>query len=406
MLQLLIHRLLARRHFWRHATFGEVAELYASRLMRIFALRLVTVFTSIYLLQLGFPLVFIAFFWVAFYAMKSVSSWPAALMVARLGPKHATLVSNFVSAASMALLPLSAQPRVGLLALVAWCALHAYSGALNDIAYLVDFSKVKHAAHAGKELGFMNIVEKMATGLSPFIGGAIAFILGPQSIMVLSAVLFLLSAVPLLATAEPTPTHIKLRFRGFPWRTTWRSMMAQGGVGVDVFTTTTVWSIFLAIVVFGFSSNRIYAEIGLVTSITLLVTILISYTFGRMIDGQKGGTLLRIGTIVNSLIHLLRIFVRTPFEAIATNIANEFSTAGYSMPFMRGMFDTADYSGRRIEYMFLMEVAMNIGGLLAALALALLVVVFNPVDSLQLFFAVGAIGTLLIMTPRFALYKK
>ncbi len=406
MIQALIHRLFARRHFWRHATFGEVAELYASRMMRIFALRIVTVFTSIYLLQLGFPLLFIALFWLGFYVMRIVFSWPSALMVARLGPKHATLISNVVSAAAMALLPLSAHPRIGLLALIAWAALHAYSGVMNDIAYLVDFSKVKHAAHAGKELGFMNIIEKVATGLSPFLGGAIAFLLGPQAIMVLSAVLFLLSAMPLLATAEPTETHIKLRFRGFPWRTTWRSLVAQGGVGIDIFTTTTVWSIFLALVVFGFSSNRVYAEIGLVTSITLFVTIIISYSFGRLIDGQKGGTLLRVGTLLNSLVHVLRVFVRTPLEVVATNIANEFSTAGYNMPFLRGMFDTADYSGRRIEYMFFMEVAMNIGGLVASSILAILLLWISPVESLQAFFVVGAILTLLIATPRFALYKK
>lgn len=406
MIQSLIHRLFARHHFWRHATFGEVAELYASRMMRIFALRLVTVFTSVYLLQLGFELLFIALFWAAFCAMKIIFSWPAALMVARLGPKHATFISNVVSALAMALLPLSSHPRYGLLALVAWCTLHAYSGAMNDIAYLVDFSKVKHAAHAGKELGFMNIVEKVATGLSPFIGGAIAFVLGPQSIMVLSAVLFLLSAVPLFATAEPTATHIKLQFRGFPWRTTWRSMVAQVGVGVDVLTTTTVWSLFLAIAVFGFSSNRIYAEIGFITSITLFVTIIISYSFGRLIDGRHGGTLLKFGTIANSLVHVLRMFVRTPFEAIATNVANEFTTAGYNMPFLRGMFDTADRTGRRIEYMFFMEVALNFGALIGALILAILVASFTAVDSLKLFFMVGAGLTLLIALPGFSLYKK
>lgn len=406
MLQYIIHRILQRRHFWRHATFGEVAELYASRMMRIFALRLVTVFTSVYLLQLGFSLFFIMLFWAGFYFMKIIFSSPSALMVARLGPKHATFISNIVSALAMALLPLSVHPRYGLLALIAWCTLHAYSGAMNDIAYLVDFSKVKNPLHAGKELGFMNIVEKVATGISPFLGGAIAYLLGPQSIMVLSAVFFLLSALPLFATAEPTETHIKLRFRGFPWRTTWRSMVAQGAVGVDVFTTMTVWSVFLALTVFGIESNRVYAEIGFITSITLIVTIIISQTFGKVIDHRHGGRLLKIGTIANSIVHVIRIFVRTPFEAVATNVANEFSTAGYNMPFMRGMFDTADFSGRRIEYMYFMEVAMNFGGLIATLLLAGMLTIFSPTESLHYFFGLAAIMTLLIATPKFALYKK
>lgn len=406
MIHQIIHRLLLSRHFWRHATFGEVAELYASRMMRVFALRLVTVFTSIYLLQLGFSLLFVMLFWTGFYFMKIIFSWPAAQMVARLGPKHATLVSNIVAAIAMALLPLSGHPTLGLLSLVAWCTLHAYSAAMNDIAYLVDFSKVKHPEHAGKELGFMNIIEKVATGLSPFIGGAIAFLLGPQSIMVLSATLFLLSAVPLLATAEPTPTHIRMRFRGFPWRTTWRSMVSQAGIGVDLFTTMTVWSVFLALTVFSISSNRIYAEIGLITSITLLVAIVVSQKYGTIIDHKKGGQLLKSGVLANSVLHVGRMVVSSPLGAVFVNILNEITTAGYNMPFLRGMFDTADSSGRRIEYMFLMEVALNIGGLIASSILVLLLMSMGATESLKLFFVIGGCMTLLIAIPRFMLYKK
>lgn len=403
-----IHRFLKRRHFWRHATFSEIAELYASRMMRIFALRMVSVFTSIYLLQLDYSLVFIALFWAGFYFMKTVYSWPAALLIAKLGPKHATLISNIVSAVAMVFLPFAANPEYAFYALVGWCALHAYSSSMNDMAYMVDFSKVKSVEHAGKELGFMNIIEKVATGLSPFIGGAIAFMFGPQSIMIISAFLFLMSALPLLATAEPTKTHVRLRFKSFPWRTTWRSMVAEGAVGVDIFVTGIAWSIFLAIAVFGITgdSNRIYAEIGFVTSVTLFVAIFASYGFGRIIDHRRGGELLRMSAIVNSGVHALRVFVTTPFGAVATNIINEASTAGYNMPFLRGVFDTADYSGRRIEYLFLIEVTMNLGAALAAVILALLVTTLPAVDGMKAFFIAGALLTLLIATPRFVLYKK
>jgi MFS family permease len=406
MLQYIIHRILRRRHFWRYATFSEISELYASRMMRILALRIVTVFTSIFLLQIGYSLFFVAIFWAAFYLMRVLFSWPAALMVAHVGPKHATLVSNIISALSMALLPLVSQSRYGVLVLVGWSAVHAYAGVLNDIAYMVDFSKVKSPDHAGKELGFMNIIEKVATGLGPFVGGIVAYMFGPESIMLLSAVLFLLSALPLFASAEPTRTHIPIRFRSFPWRTTWRSLVAVSGVGADMFTTATVWAIFMALVLFGITSNKVYAEIGFVTSVTLLVSIAISHSFGRIIDRSKGGELLKISTILNSGIHGIRMFVTTPFGAIFTNILNEISTAGYNMPFLRGVFDTADYSGRRIEYLFLIEAALNLGGFVSAVIFAILVVSVGDVNSLKSFFVIGGLLSLLIMTPRFALYKK
>ena len=62
MLQQIIHRILIRRHFWRHATFSEIAELYTSRLMTMFALRFVLGFVSVYLYRIGYSLGFIVLF--------------------------------------------------------------------------------------------------------------------------------------------------------------------------------------------------------------------------------------------------------------------------------------------------------------------------------------------------------
>ena len=180
MIQQIIHRLLLRRHFWRYASFSEVAELYASRTLRLFALRIVTTFTSVYLFLEGYSLIFLAFFWAAFYLVKVVFSYPSARIIAHFGPKHATLYSNIISAVGMVFLPFTAE--YGLYALVPWLVLQALSGTLNDLSYLVDFSKVKNIEHAGKEIGYMNIFEKVASGLSPVIGGFLAFWFGPEII--------------------------------------------------------------------------------------------------------------------------------------------------------------------------------------------------------------------------------
>lgn len=406
MLKSIIHRLLLGRHFWRYATFDEVAELYASRLMRMFALRLVSVFTSIYLFQLGYSLLFIAFFWAGFYLMKVPFSYPAAKLIARYGPKHATLISNVISAAAMIFLPFASNPAYGLAPLVVWCVLQAFSGTLNDLAYLVDFSKVKSIEHAGKEIGYMNIIEKTATGLSPVIGGVLAFLFGPESVMVASAVLFLLSAVPLLMSAEPITTKRRLDFSGFPWRTTWRTFIAEATVGFDVYATSIVWSLFLIVAIFVSNTHEVYAEIGAVTSVTIFMALAASYGYGRLIDRRRGGELLKIGTVANSVVHLLRPLITTPMGVVLTNIINEASTTGYAMPFTRGVFDTADNSGKRIEYLFIIEMVVNFGACLAGLLFGGLLLFLTDRDSLDVFFVLAGLVTLLIMTPRFVLYRR
>lgn len=407
MLQALIHRLLKRRHFWRYASFSEVAELYASRTMRMFALRLVSVFASIYLFQNGYSLVFIAFFWGAFYLLKVPFSWPSARIAAMYGPKHGSLISNIVSAMAMVLLAFIPDPQYGIYALITWCVLQAFSSTLNDLCYLIDFSKVKDMNHAGKEIGYMNIFEKIATGLSPVIGGVLALWFGPHVIMVVSALLFLFSAAPLLSTAEPTKTHRPLNFNQFPWRSTWRSFVAEGAIGFDVFATGTAWTLFMTVVVFAASndSNRIYAEVGFVTSITLFIALLASYSYGKLIDHRRGRQLLRISTLMNSLTHVARGFITTPIGVVYTNAANEAATTGFSMAFMRGLFDTADLSGRRIEYLFIIEMVINLGATIGAVLLGLLLLVFDDVFSLQAFFILTALVVLLIATPKFTLYR-
>lgn len=404
MIQKLIHRLLLRRHFWRYASFSEVAEIYASRTMRIFALRMVTVFTSIYLLQQGFPGYFIAFFFAGFYGYKALFALPSAYIIARIGPKHATLMSNILAATGMAILPFV--PEYGVWAVGLWGLFQASSTCLYDFAYLVDFSKVKNIEHAGKEIAFMNILEQTATGISPLIGGILAFVAGPQVVMIVAAALFLLAALPLFRTAEPVQVHQQLQFRGFPWRATWRSFVAESGVGFDVFTTGTAWTLFLGIIIFSTDSNDIYAKVGALASVSIIAVLFASYSFGKLIDRRKGRELLRIGTTINSMTHFARAFVSTPVSVVLTNVTNDMATTGYAMAFTRGMFDTADSSGRRIVYLYFVETVLNLGAALAAVILGLLLITTSADSGLRLFFVIAATYTLIIATPRFALYRK
>lgn len=372
--------------------------------MRTFALRIVTTFTSIYLYQEGYSLVFIAFFWAAFYLLKVPLSWPSAKLIARYGPKHGTLISNLVPAFSMALLPLI--PIYGLGALIPWGILQAFSSGLNDLSYLVDFSKIKNSQHAGKELGYMNIFEKIAAGVSPVVGGFLAFFFGPEAIMILSALLFMLAAAPLFKTGEPTHTHQKLEFRGFPWRTAWRSLVAETAVGYDVFVSATAWTLFMVVIVFAGNGDEIYAKVGVLTSVTLVAALVASYSFGKLIDHRRGKELLKVAVVANAITHFFRPFVGSPIGVVASNLANETATTGYGMAFTRGMFDTADRSGHRIVYLFFIEMVVNFGAALGGVLLGILFLLVGDEWGLKSFFFISAFVVLIIGTPRFMLYHK
>lgn len=405
MVKSFIHKLLLRRHFWRHATFDEVAELYASRMLRLAAIFIVNSFISIYLFQNGFGIAAIGFVWASFFFAKTFFALPSAMIVGWIGPKHATLAANIIYIPAM--IGFAFVPQFGFWVLVPSLLMQGFSATLYSIAYTVDFSKVKSVDHAGKEIGYMNIIEKLTAGLTPLIGGLIAFFWSPQATIILSAVLFALAAAPLFATGEPVTTRVKLQFKGFPWHLLRRHALAQVSYGFDVFSSGNAWALYTAVIVIGISTdNKVYVAIGALMTVVFFAALVASYTYGKVIDKKKGGVLMHFSAVFNSLTHLIRPFVATPGVVAGLNAANEVATTGYTMPYVRAVFDNADLSGLRTTYLGLTETLSNFGAGLAALSLALLASTFGGTTGLTNFFFIAAGMALLILTARFPLYKK
>jgi len=405
MIQRILHRLLLRRHFWRHATFSEIAELYASRMLRLLALSLASALVSIYLYQTGYSIQFIAFFWAIFYGFAALVALPMAALTAWIGPKHGILWANIFFIPSM--ISFALLPVFGAWLLAVVVLFQATSSVLYVISYTTDFSKIKSIDHAGKELGYMNMIEKVTLGVSPLVGGIIAFLLGPQIVLVLAAFIFLIAAVPLMKTAEPTERYQKLKFSGFPWHLIRKTAAAKFAFGFDVFTSGNAWMLFVAITIIGVqATNEVYAINGILLSVVVFAALGASYVYGRLIDRRRGWELLQVAVVVNALTHLTRPFIGTTVAVAGLNAINEVATSGYAMSYHRGIFDNADLSGRRVLYIGIGQVISCLGAAVAALALGLLTMIFEEGRSLQLLFVLTAGVVLLILTARFPLYHK
>lgn len=405
MIQSFLHRLLKRRHFWRYASFDEVAELYASRTMRILAQQMIGLFIAVYLYQQGFELQFIALFFAISFGARMFLAYPAARYVARFGPKHGILVGNLLYIPALVCFTLV--PEYGVPLLVAFAVFQSLSMVVYDLAYMVDFSKVKHADHAGKEIGYMQILERLTASLSPFIGGLIAYFIAPEATMWFSALFFAVASVPLFKTKEPVRTHQKLTFRGFPLRKTYRTIIAETAVGFDNFSSLGIWALFLAVVIFATAADEVYLIIGAFASVTVVTSLLAAYWFGRIIDWRHGGDLLKVAAIGNGMTHVFRAFITTPAGVVAANVSNDITTTGYSMAFIRGIFDTADRAeGYRIAYMCCISMALNFGACLAATVFFVVLCVMPSTEiAFRTYFAVAGLYVLLPLVARFQLYR-
>lgn len=406
MIKKLLHHFLERRHYWRLAGFAELAELYASRLLRLMAVNMVSGMTGVYLYQMGYPLIFIVAFFALYFAMRGIMTIPGAFLIARIGPKHAILLSNILYVP--ALISLTQLQTFGMPALCLFAFLQATSVAFYNVAYFVDFSKIKHNDHAGKEIGFMYIVEKIGAGLSPFIGGVVAYLFAPEMTMWAAAAVFVIGALPLLFTPEPVRTHQHITFRGFNWAATWRNLTSAMAVGVDQVSSAGIWVLYAALAIFGTTSNAVYAQVGALASIAFVASLAFSRLYGLIVDRHRGGDLLTASVIGDSVVHLMRPFITTPVGVVMVNVANEAVTTGYSMPYMKGEFDAVDdLPGYRIVYMALMDVALCLGATLFCLAMVgvLLLVGSNEVKGLQIGYIMAAVAVLPMLAHGFTALK-
>jgi len=395
MLNRIITLVLRRRHYWRSISFDDIAELYVSRLITVFAINIINLFAAVYLYKLGYPILFIAIFYGSLYLLKVPFAVIAAKYAAYFGPKHGILAANILRIPSM--IAFAFVPEYGLVPIIIFGVLQQMSSTLYDMCYMIDFSKVKHAIHAGKEIGMMQMVEKFAKVISPVIGGIIASVWSPEVTIILASVLFVFAALPLLRTVEPTRTRAKLKLSGFPWRLAKPTLVSYSVVGFDFVASGMAWTLFITIFVFASLGDNVYSALGALASFGVLISIAASWTFGQMIDKRKGDILLVAGTLVNIVLHLFRPFASSPPAVIGVNMVNETATSAYAMPFTRATFDVADSSGSRLAYMMYMEMTLNFGAALGCFIMAVGVYMLGEKSGLILVFLVAAVYQLLML---------
>lgn len=396
MIQKVISRILRRKHFWREVGFDELSQLYVSNMLRSFSLSLMVVFIPFYLYQQGYSIPAVFAFFGCWFVARMVGDIAAAHTVARFGPKHSMLVSCFLQIANAALLLLlpSYPVPLWLIALVG-----GMGASFFFIAFHVEFSKIKHAEHVGKELGSMQIFEKMAAVAGPLVGGLLGMFVGGRWIFVVGCLTLLCSLVPLFCSAEPIKTRQTLRFRKLSLGLITRDLGAGAGVVVENTLCINLWPFYIAVFAL---SGQIYGQLGLLASIAMLTSIFSAVFFGRYVDTQNARTLLRVSAGFNAFLHLIRPLVSSVWPVFAVGIANEIITTGYRMPFMKGMYAAADdLPGFRIVYIASIEL---FGDIIKSAIWFLLAMVALQISGFVAFcvgFACAAIASIFIMTERF-----
>lgn len=398
MLKQIVSKFLKHRHFWRDVGFDELSELYISVMFRSLSISITGLFVPVYLLQLHYSITQILMVVAWYFTFRSVfADVVSAYTIARIGPKHTMLLGYLFLITSTGLfltLPTAFWPL--------WLVggIWGMSASFFFIPFHVDFSKVKHRKHGGKELGFISIVERVGNAMGPLIGGLVATLFGGQYIFLAAIILLTVGLVPLFRTAEPVRLKQHLDFKGFKIDNLKRDFVSVVGIGIENTLTMYIWPLFLGL--FVLTGTSVYVKLGAISSISFIVSICSAQAIGRLIDRRQGRSLLRLSATANTVVHLLRPFVSNLPLALGINMANEAVTSGYRMPYYKGLYDAADdLPGYRIVYISSIEWIASIAKATTYWLLIILSLLLPARSVMSIGFLVAAAASCVIMLERF-----
>lgn len=401
MLRKIIDTVLRRRHYWRDIGFDELSELYTSQLLRSLAISLMGLFTPIYLYSIGYDIKSLLVFHIGWFALRPFMDIISGFMVAKIGPKHTMLFSSFIHIVYLSLL-LTLPDFNWPLFIPALFGSTAYS--LHLLAVQVNFSKIKHTDHGGKELGYMVIVERIGGVIGPLVGGFIANYYDPRYTVGLAMVVLIIAVIPLFLSSEPVQTNQHITFRGLPIKRRKFDYISAIPATLENTISIIVWPMYIGIFVL---NTNVFVKLGAIAALSTLSSIVLSRSIGGLIDKRKGGKLLKVGVGLNALVHLSRPFVSTPLGAAMVNVANEPITAAYRMPYIKGLFDAADnLPGYRIAYLASMSSLDSIMRLLFWLIVWACVHVYSAQNVFIACFIVAALCSFGILLQRFEALKE
>ena len=392
--------LFHQRGFWLRLPMGELSELYTAMMLKTFGLSLIGIFVPIYLYEQGWSIGQVVGFMVLNYAIRLVASRPLAGLIYWLGAKNLMRVGLGLTIIFLSMLLTIAQIDWPLPLLA---AVDAVAISLFYLGYHIDFSQAKKLDEFGREAERVFALAKFAAATAPFIGGVLATVFDPRATIVAALLAIALAAWPLSrGAAQVRPPRPTARFK-WNFKRYGRSYLSFAVLGIDQTASVVYWPFLAALFIF---SGEIYLQLGLVTSVSAVTTVLVVHALGKLVDSHRGGLLMTYSAWLSGGLHLLRTPATSLGQVLGINILSEWFMAGSHMPYLKGMYDEADYASDRASYIGAMEAAVNAGrlALWAIVGLALLIGHDNE-TGMRLSFIAAAILTPLILSHKFAVLK-
>lgn len=304
----------------------EMLEVYANISLQSMAMSMIGIFIPIYLLELGFPIMDVALFWIVMRIAMGLM-FPVAIKVASfIGLKHAVILSVPLYVFIFTSLAFNFPLNIFILAIVFGAAKAMYYAPINtDLIANLDLKNM------GKELGPLFSLPKFFSFLGPIVGAGIAYFFGFGALFAVAIFLMLLAVIPLFLSSDTkelkTPKMEKIIKHDK------RFILDTAAHGFLIETGLFLWPLFVYYAVGSFVS------LGFVVSIGALGTMLLPLWIAKHSDRKRNKRIFQVGAIMNAMFWIAIIFASADVHIFILAFIGGIAAMMRNMTFDKVVFD-------------------------------------------------------------------
>jgi len=357
-----------------------LSAIYLASTIRTFALSLLGIFTPLYIYQTLAPHLFslgkgagllgVVGYYIILRLTILLIDIPVSYFIAEVrgGFRKSMLLSNCLHAINLLLL-IFAKDQPGLLLPAA-----VIGGALVPfywIPYHLSFIEDGKGGSFGKKISAVGVLDKAAGAVAPLIGGLVIALVGFETLLIVVLFLVVASTFPIFSMRHHERHFVpplKMILRDFFSKGFRKDLIAFLGAGAENVGSALVWPIFF----FGLVGS--FASLGALTSGLVLISILVTFWLGRVVDKKGKRRVLRVGAYSHSILWGVRALTETVPQAFLAQAASRVAAEFLWIPFDTIVYANAS-AGNPFEYIILREWALNLGRLLTLVLMAIFLVV-------------------------------
>ncbi len=342
----------------------EINELYLSIALRNFATSMISMFGIIFIYKILNSSLLLTF---VFYFVQY------SLQVALL-PITAKLLDKWGIKKMMAI----GTPFLGLYFLLLVTAGH-YTNNTKILVYIlslaiickifylilywpprhIDFAKFSQSHKRGRQISLQQIIVALSKTAAPLVGGIIVTIWGFNALFTSSALLLFISSAPLFFSPEVYEHYsygYKESFKKLFNKKNLKTSLAFFFEGIEYGTSVFVFPLFI------YFTIKKFDTIGLITSLSLIITLIFTYLIGWFNDKEGSKKLLPYTSVVHGFAWLLLNFIKTPLQFFFLSSFHKLAETANHIPFISTYYHRAQTQGENIdEYIISHELAHNLG---------------------------------------------